>query len=70
MKKQLSITSSILSCMHEITEAPESVHNIHESCFKSYHTLKLVKNLLLEGYTSEQVLLLLDILETWKPNQP
>ena len=49
--------------LQEIKEMPTVVVNTHESCYKSYHILKLVKEMILRGDSLETIGIIIDYLE-------
>jgi hypothetical protein len=42
---------------------PESIRNVHESCYKSYHILQLAKAMMNRGDSLESVLMVIDACE-------
>ncbi len=56
--------------LSETKQLPEVYQNIHQSIYKSHHVLKLVKDMLMRGDSSETILLVIEFLNESTDSQP
>lgn len=52
-----------------VAEMPTVRQNVHESLFRSYHLVQLVKEMLQDGVPPKTVLMLIESLESWPDAQ-